>query len=469
MVRNAHDEARSREKLTKMLGEEAFDKKRNDDITQEKKKRKAGWFNSLNFLPKFSVAVALYCVFLSFMLPDFDDSRIFKLASDFMIKNNSAIKVRNNDPGGDKLLMKLPMAGSNVVITGATSGIGKSLAIKCYYMGATVIAIGRSEKKLNGLERELENDFVGTGNLIKINADLTDLDSVSQASNKIKKEVQRIDFLVNNAGIHVNAKLFGSSETLKTKQGFDLVFGVNYLSHFLLTSKLLPLLERSKLKQSRIIQISSTYHWQVDGRDLNAPLSTSSSSSSSAARLPPVASQIGDDVQTFRHKNRSYGNSKLAQIYHMRVLNRILQSNDNKNKSKVRVVSVCPSWVATNIGGFITKNIMDKLGAFPADGAGLSSTMNAMFLEHVGTDETNDYVSQSLLYIGILFPSYLRDFMDRFQIRDNIVHALAWLLVYIQRPIFHKEGIVKSSQDSYNVEYQENLYEWSKEVLSPWL
>eukprot|EP00594_Rhizosolenia_setigera_P000211 CAMPEP_0178946196 /NCGR_PEP_ID=MMETSP0789-20121207/4152_1 /TAXON_ID=3005 /ORGANISM="Rhizosolenia setigera, Strain CCMP 1694" /LENGTH=69 /DNA_ID=CAMNT_0020626163 /DNA_START=220 /DNA_END=426 /DNA_ORIENTATION=+ len=69
---------------------------------------------------------------------------------------------------------------------------------------------------------------------------------------------------------------------------------------------------------------------------------------------------------------------------------------------------------------------MDKLGAFPADGAGLSSTMNAMFLEHVGTDETNDYVSQSFLYIGILFPSYLRDFMNRFQIRDNIVHGLAW-------------------------------------------
>ena len=82
------------------------------------------------------------------------------------------------------------------------------------------------------------------------------MDSVSAACDKIRSKYKSIDYLINDAGL-TNAPY----RKIPTPQGFDIVFGVNYLSHFLLTEKLIPSLKRSKLANgSRIVRIASSAH-----------------------------------------------------------------------------------------------------------------------------------------------------------------------------------------------------------------
>merc|ERR1711920_1083839 len=112
-------------------------------------------------------------------------------------------------------------------------------------------------------------------------------------------------------------------------QGYDLCFGVNYLSHVLLSEKLIPLLEKSKLNP-RIIQTSSTNHWLMDTSEL-VP-----SKNMDNDELSPIASRNEHN----KPLPRAYPNSKLAQILHARHLSRkLLEKN---NSSIIKVLSVSP-------------------------------------------------------------------------------------------------------------------------------
>lgn len=210
-----------------------------------------------------------------------------------------------------------PLSHKIVVITGATSGIGLSLTKKLSRLGATVVALGRSPAKLAALR-----DEIGTVQTVQV--DLVDLESVAKAAHNISTTHERIDILVNNAGIHDGMdNIFGK---LETKQGYDKVFGVNYLAHYLLTAKLAPTVMNAT--DPVIVQVSSSYHWVVDGSDLR-PIGDK----------PPTASQRGGShgFGLFR-STRSYANTKLAQILHSRALHR-----RHPILSKARIVNVCPA------------------------------------------------------------------------------------------------------------------------------
>jgi len=119
-----------------------------------------------------------------------------------------------------------PLTGATIAVTGATSGIGKSIARTAHGLGATVIAIGRSPSKLNNLQVELEGTEAKNSRLISVLMDLTDLESVSQAAKEILTKVKRLDILVNNAGIHYSMDVSNPFlDPMATKQGYDLVFG----------------------------------------------------------------------------------------------------------------------------------------------------------------------------------------------------------------------------------------------------
>jgi len=139
------------------------------------------------------------------------------------------------------------------------------------------------------------------------------------------------------AGIHDGLdikKMLGLSNE-PSPQGFDRVFTVNYLSHFLLTEKMIPLLQKSA--DARVVQVSSSYHWGVDGSDLlPGPHGES-----------PIASRPGGShgLVLFRSQ-RSYANSKLAQIYHARAFKRY-----HPDLTNIRLISICPAWVGTSIAG----------------------------------------------------------------------------------------------------------------------
>ena len=123
--------------------------------------------------------------------------------------------------GLDDSISQAPLEGRTVVITGSTSGIGKSTVSYSCKLGATVVAMGRNSKKLRALKEEHFPCQIHS-----IVADHSDLHSVTKAADKILTKFgssSGIDILVNNAGIHT--KFEGMWKHEVTPQGYDLAFG----------------------------------------------------------------------------------------------------------------------------------------------------------------------------------------------------------------------------------------------------
>jgi NAD(P)-dependent dehydrogenase (short-subunit alcohol dehydrogenase family) len=150
-----------------------------------------------------------------------------------------------------------PLDEQTILITGSTDGLGEATAERLVRHGATVLVHGRSAQKL---ERALAKLGVARGARVRgLLADLGSLDQVRRLARDTERDVDRLDVLVNNAGVAV---MDGRRES---HDGFELTFAVNYLSHFLLTAELLPLLRRST--PSRIVNVTSIAQSPVDFDD----------------------------------------------------------------------------------------------------------------------------------------------------------------------------------------------------------
>jgi len=132
----------------------------------------------------------------------------------------------------------------NIIITGASSGIGRELALQCAQANHNVIVIARSIDKLNKLSAHFNE------NIKAIQFDLTDIENYQSLYNSISKYTSEIDVLVNNAGKLINKEFVDF-----TPQEFDAIYNVNVKAPFFLTQTLWPLLEKSKTKQ--ILNIGS--------------------------------------------------------------------------------------------------------------------------------------------------------------------------------------------------------------------
>lgn len=148
------------------------------------------------------------------------------------------------------------------VITGATSGVGKATAIALARHGHELFLLGRSHQKLNETQLEIKK-ALPQAIVHVIILDLCNLASVQAAAQEIGTLTDYIDVLINNAG-----GIFGSF--YRTTDGLEEAFQVNHLGHFLLTNKLLPLIEKSQ--ESRIISVSSEAHkmGKINFDDLSA-------------------------------------------------------------------------------------------------------------------------------------------------------------------------------------------------------
>ena len=144
-----------------------------------------------------------------------------------------------------------------IVITGATDGLGKGIAEELASTGARLILHGRNEEKGQALLEELRPR--ATGELEWRLADFASLDDVRGLVDELLDE-QRIDVLVNNAGIGTA----GPRE--ESEDGYELTFQVNYLAPFLLTRRLLPLIKSSA--PSRIVNVSSAGQAPIDFDDV---------------------------------------------------------------------------------------------------------------------------------------------------------------------------------------------------------
>jgi NAD(P)-dependent dehydrogenase (short-subunit alcohol dehydrogenase family) len=144
-----------------------------------------------------------------------------------------------------------------IVITGATDGLGKGLATELAPSGARLILHGRDDRKGHALLEELEPR--AGGELEWRRADFSSLDEVRDLADSLSNE-ERIDVLVNNAGIGTARPREESTD------GHELTFQVNYLAPFLLTRRLLPVIERST--PARIVNVSSAGQAPIDFDDV---------------------------------------------------------------------------------------------------------------------------------------------------------------------------------------------------------
>lgn len=144
------------------------------------------------------------------------------------------------------------LSGYTILITGGTDGIGKETVKALAKAGAHVIIGARNKDKGNKVANELKKE---TGNE-RIEVEWLDLSSLSNVRKFLADFNRPLNVLINNAGILPDQKSY-------TPDGFESSFGVNHMSHFVLTTGLLSLLkEGAKLKgiKSRVITLSSRAH-----------------------------------------------------------------------------------------------------------------------------------------------------------------------------------------------------------------
>ena len=146
------------------------------------------------------------------------------------------------------------MRGRTCLITGATDGIGKEAAVEMAKNGYNLILIGRSKEKGEKVTKEI-TEIAESIDIEYFVADLMLMKEVSRVADEVSKKYKKIDVLINNVGAY-----FAFRDV--TEEGFERTFALNHLGYFLMTKKLLPLVEKSDYK--RIVNVSSSAHYGID-------------------------------------------------------------------------------------------------------------------------------------------------------------------------------------------------------------
>ncbi|QQR39344.1 SDR family oxidoreductase [Devosia rhizoryzae] len=140
------------------------------------------------------------------------------------------------------------LSGKIAAVTGATGGLGLEAARMLAGAGAHVILIGRNPDKTAEATRAIA-ETRPRGKLAFEQIDLGDLASVAAGAARISALYERLDILINNAGV------MAPRQRQTTADGFELQFGTNHLAHFALTGRLLPLL--LKAQAPRVVSVAS--------------------------------------------------------------------------------------------------------------------------------------------------------------------------------------------------------------------
>jgi NAD(P)-dependent dehydrogenase (short-subunit alcohol dehydrogenase family) len=149
-----------------------------------------------------------------------------------------------------------------VLVTGATDGLGRGLALALARRGASVLVHGRKDGRIAVALEEVRQ--AGAQAARGYRADFESLEEVRRLAAELRSAEPRLDVLVNNAGI--GSSVPGGNVRAESRDGHELRFAVNYLAPFLLTRLLLPLLRASA--PSRIVNVSSVGQTSIDFSDV---------------------------------------------------------------------------------------------------------------------------------------------------------------------------------------------------------
>jgi NAD(P)-dependent dehydrogenase (short-subunit alcohol dehydrogenase family) len=140
--------------------------------------------------------------------------------------------------------------GKMAVVTGATGGLGYETALALAKAGAEVILTGRDDRKGQSAIEKISREVIGA-KMSYEHLDLASLASIADFAQRMGVP-QSLDLLINNAGV------MALPRRQTTADGLEMQFGTNYLGHFALTARLMPLLRRSS--GPRVVSVSSLAH-----------------------------------------------------------------------------------------------------------------------------------------------------------------------------------------------------------------
>lgn len=209
------------------------------------------------------------------------------------------------------------LTGKTVIVTGANTGIGKETAMDLAKRKARVILACRDTIKAKKAAEEITREAVKANveaNILVKHLDLASLASINKFCDEILSTEHQIDVLINNAGVF-------QCPYMLTEDGFEMQMGVNHLGHFLLTNRLLPLLQ--KACPSRVLILTSALHkrGKIKLDDLNSKKRYS--------------------------KRAAYSNSKLANVLFAKELHKRFHSRG------INVCCIHPGIVRTELGRHI--------------------------------------------------------------------------------------------------------------------
>lgn len=207
------------------------------------------------------------------------------------------------------------LTGRRAVITGVTGGLGLHTAIGLACKGASLVVTARDAARAEDAVARINRAAPGA-DIDVVTLDLADLADTKRAAAEVAQTYDRIDLLINNAGI-----MFPPRQT-STVDGFELQMGTNHLGHFAWTAGLWPVLSANA---ARIVTVASLAHSLVSGIDLRV--------------FTPEGSP-----RRYR-RTTSYGESKLANLLFALELDRRATAAG----SDVVSVAAHPGYAATNL------------------------------------------------------------------------------------------------------------------------
>ena len=151
-----------------------------------------------------------------------------------------------------------PIEEQTILITGATSGLGQELAHALAEQGATLLIHGRGAHRVQETARRIREE-TGNDKIQFYRADLASLLEVHELARQIITGTSRLDVLVNNAGVGFGQD---ASQRELSQDGYELRFAVNYLAPYLLTERLISLLQAST--PARIVNVASVGQAPLD-------------------------------------------------------------------------------------------------------------------------------------------------------------------------------------------------------------
>ena len=213
-----------------------------------------------------------------------------------------------------------------ILVTGASSGIGKETALTLAKQGHTVIIHGRDAEKAKAVFMEIQKE-TNNKNLDMMIADLSLMSEVKDFAEKIKAKYDRLDVLINNAGGQ-----FGNKREL-TKEGHEKTMAINVFAPFLLTHLLIDVLKNSP--SARVVTVSSA-SYTVGGK----------------AKLDDI--ELQDDYSM----SKAYGLSKRYVIWVMR---HFVTEVKKQGISNITFNSLEPGSADTDLGRVSTQDFLAKI------------------------------------------------------------------------------------------------------------